>query len=274
MTRKSFAALFIALAVSWFGVTPASAQDGDEGEEAAPDATEETSEPNFKTLTTKGAKAFKAKEYAKARTFFEKAYEIKQVPNLLYNMGRVSEKMGEFEEAISYYERFVNEPDIDIKARKDALSRIKTLREVVELRKQGEDVDKEEVVEKQSDRGLEDSPEPNTRVERDYTMAYIFTGAGVAALAGGTLFAFQTAAAHDDFENAQTVGERRDAGSRGQTHAILADSLFGVGAVLTGIGVYFFISPPEREVPVQQAAWRIAPSLADDGAAMTFTLEF
>ncbi|QDG52768.1 hypothetical protein FIV42_19075 [Persicimonas caeni] len=261
--------------------------------EASGDAEAQASDKErFRQLAAAGSKAFAAKDYETAEKAFRQAYAIKPVPNLLYNIGRALEKQGDFEAATDFYEKFVNEPDVELKARRDALQRLKTLREVLALREEGEEVDQEEVEQKQGDHELAEAgegeqtqpdavEEPPVVVEDDYTLAYTFTGLGAATLVGSGVFAILAAGEKSNADDAATLAERRDAADTGQTYTTVADSMLAAGAVLTGVGIYFFASPPQESVSqesvsqpsVSQQA-RIAPSVGPDGASVTFTLDF
>ncbi|MGM0556662.1 MAG: tetratricopeptide repeat protein [Myxococcota bacterium] len=262
--RKPIFVAFVIFGLLTFGAASVGfAQDG--GEAA------ESSEEEFGSLTKQGATAYRNEDYENAVVFFERAYEVKPVPNLLYNIGRAHEKLGNFEEAIEYYEEFANEPDVDIKARRDAIDRADTLSKVVERREAGEEVDEEELAKQQGEAEL---AQTETEIERDYTLAYIFGGASVAALATGTVFAIQAGNAHDDFESAESRQQLEDARSRGETASVLADSMFGVGIALAGVGTYFALFPPETEVPPEQAKMRFAPRFGAGQAGMSLTVDF
>jgi tetratricopeptide (TPR) repeat protein len=264
--RKPILFAFVIVGLLTFGTASVGfAQDGG--------GSSESEQESFKSLTQKGAEAYRAENYEDAVEFFERAYAVKAVPNLLYNIGRAHEKLGNFEEAIEYYEKFANEPDVDMKARRDAIDRADTLSKVVERRKAGEEVDEEEIEQQQSDQGLA-TTDDEVQYEKDFTMAYIFAGAGVAALATGTVFAIQAGNAHDDFQTASTKSAMEDAASRGETASILADSMIGVGAVLAGVGTYFFLFPPRTEVAPQQAKMRFAPQFGAGQAGMSLSVDF
>jgi tetratricopeptide (TPR) repeat protein len=242
---------------------------------------DESVDARYKSLTTEAAKAYADEDYERALALFEQAYSLKSVPNLRYNMGRIEEKRGNFKEAMGHYEKFVGLPGVDIKARKDALDRLKTLREVVALREEGEDVDESKIEEKHEDRDLasargvqDDQNQAPARVERDYTAAYITLGLAVASYGTSGFFALQARQANSDFEDATTRAARRDAASSGETSSIVADSTLGLGVIMTGLSVYFFLSPSETEVPPDQTTMHLAPQIGADGAGMSFLVEF
>jgi tetratricopeptide (TPR) repeat protein len=236
----------------------------------------------FRELGRAGSKAFADKDYEAAVEAFKQAHAIKPVPNLLYNIGRALEKQGDFEGAIVQYEKFVNEPDVELKARRDALQRLKTLREVLALREEGEEVDAEQVDREQA--GEQDAREPadpnpsngvvaadDQVVERDYTLAYIFGATGVATLIGSGVFAGLSALESSDFDEAVTLAGRRSAADTGRIYTTVADSMLITGAVFTAAGLYFWAAAP-REQATERA--RLVPAVGPNGASMSFSLDF
>src|SRR5690554_1256977 len=151
---QALAVASVALA-TFLSAPPAHAQDGN-----SPQPSAEEAELSYKEYAKKGGEAFAAKNYVEAAEAFERAYELKPVPNLLYNIGRAREKLGEFERANEVYTKFVTQPDVELKARQDALQRIKTLQEVIALQKSGESVDAAEVDKEQGEHQLADAEVP------------------------------------------------------------------------------------------------------------------
>ena len=92
----------------------------------------------YRALLDSAQKKFAAEDLEGAIADFEKAYEIRPSSNILYNVGRIHEQLGNIDEAIAYYERFIVAPNVEIKPRQDAVTRLKTLREVRDLKKQDE----------------------------------------------------------------------------------------------------------------------------------------
>jgi tetratricopeptide (TPR) repeat protein len=285
-----FAVLILCAAVGW---APASAFAEDDP--PADGADEPAAEaPSFEELARQGSQAFADKDYAAAIEAFEAAYEVRQVPNLLYNIARTYERKGDFDEAVTYYERFVNQPEVDLKARRDALERIKTLREVLALREEGEEVDREEVAREGSEPELAETPVDRADPEADpepapeparaappspsYALAYTFAGLGVASLGAGGVFGTLAAGSLSEADGAATLSERRRAIDSAHTQAAVADGLFVGGALLSAVGLYFAISPPDAQASsdVRSASTRprLEPRVGPGGASMTFTLDF
>ncbi|MFP4599582.1 MAG: hypothetical protein ACLFVJ_15085, partial [Persicimonas sp.] len=115
-----------------------------------------------------------------------------------------------------------------------------------------------------------------TSVEESYTLAYTFTGLGVASLAAGGIFAALAAGSSSDADDAATLSARRTAAESGELNAGLADGFVAGGALVSAVGLYFFLAPPTHEVAGAEAdsAASVQPSVGRDGASVTFTLEF
>ena len=74
----------------------------------------------FSDHYNRGMKQVDDKSYDEAVTELQKAYEIRQLPRLLLNIGTVYRKMGKAREALSYYELYLKaEPNPPRKIRKE-----------------------------------------------------------------------------------------------------------------------------------------------------------
>lgn len=243
---------------------------------------------SYDELSARAAQAYRAKDYARASDLFRRAYAIKPVPNLLYNIGRAEEKAGNFDKAIEQYEKFVTKPGVAIKSREEGLSRLRVLRDVVDLnRPKG---DSQEASQTGSDSAPDaqdssaESTSPSTllanpsppppRIERDYTLAWVSFGVAAGSFVTSGIFAAQARQAHLDFEDATSREALRDAASWGKTSSIVADSTLGLGAVFTGLGVYFLISPTEREVSNTTTSMRWSPQLGAGKVGVDWALLF
>lgn len=270
VSRKGFFVMVLAALVALAPLTAWAQPEGGGGEEPVDDVQEA-----FEALTAEAADLFKAKKYKESADKFIEAYEMKPAPNLLYNIGVVLEKAGEFELAADYYQKFVVAPDIDSNARQDAMRRLKVLQEIISMQK-GPEEPKEVKEEKKEPEVVvkeEKKPEVVPPPEPDYTVAYIFLGTGLAALIGGGAMALLASSAHDDFESAATLEDRRSAVDLGETYALTADILFGVGGALALTSIVLFIvesstgeSDPE--------AMSLSPVFSPEGGGVQLTVPF
>lgn len=240
------------------------------GQEGAPSE-------DFDTLVKRGREAYAAKKWKDSARAFEKAYDIKKVPNLLYNIGRVYENAGEFQKAVSFYQKFVNQPGIDIDNRKDALDRIETLEQIIDYSEREEGGGQQGGGSGSTNPGTSPgggggtTPDPTT--EDNNTVPLVLVSAGGAGLISGTVFGILTANANSQFESADTLETRRDAADRGQTFSTLSDVLLISGGALTAAGVGLLIWPLQTQTAPDQQA-RLRPIFGPERAGLQLDLRF
>lgn len=255
-------ALFVALLV---GMGPSVAFAQGSGKTVT-ELTEEA-KAQYRELLDSAQKKFASGDLEGAIVDFEAAYEIRPSSNILYNVGRIHEQMGNIDEAISNYERFIVAPNVDIKPRQDAVTRLKTLREVQAMQR-------EEEARKQAAANPEPKPEPKPApkavAEPDRTLAWVFLGVGAATLIGGGVFGVLTSMQHSKYEDATTLQARRDAASSGETFGYVADGLLITGVVTGVLGAIFWVTASPDE-PEEMA---IVPFIGSDGAGVGMTWSF
>jgi len=78
-------------------------------------------------LYAEGVALFRAGAYSEALARFETAYGVLPVPNLLYNIGRSFEALGELDKALASYRRCMDHPDSSGEAKLRAAQRYETL---------------------------------------------------------------------------------------------------------------------------------------------------
>jgi hypothetical protein len=100
----------------------ARADEGSPGDVAARAA-------NVSRLTDEGFELYRARDYRHANEKFLQAYAVEQDPNLLFNMARCYEAMGDRDSAIEKYESFVAKPDADTQGKRRAIAAIRSLRQ-------------------------------------------------------------------------------------------------------------------------------------------------
>lgn len=232
-------------------------------------------EEEFKRYTAEAAQAYETGDYAKAVELFEKAYEIRPVSNILYNIARIHEEAGNIDGAIAYYDRFVVAPGVEQNARKDAVDRLKTLREVQAV-KEGEPREETDVVVVEETPPPPEPeptpPQPNTAA----TLGWVFVGVGGASLVTSGIFGLLAQGNFNDFENATSLEERRSAANAGRTQAVIADSLLVTG-IVTGIvgGVVLVASAGGAEKPATaSSSWSVSPLVGQKSVGMGFELNF
>jgi len=89
------------------------AVEGEPGAEPAEEAKAEPSEQDLeqaKTRYEEGKRHFEAGAFDQALAAFTEAYNLSNKPDLLFNLAVCSEKLGQFDKAIAFYERYVGRP--------------------------------------------------------------------------------------------------------------------------------------------------------------------
>jgi tetratricopeptide (TPR) repeat protein len=256
----------ITLSVSLaLGSTVAYAAPPDTGEGEAPTA---EAKDQAESLSERAIGEFSAKNYAGAVELFKQAYEVDPQPNYLFNIGRVYEEAGEFEDAVEYYAKFVKQPGVDLDSREVALERLRVLRGVLEATRDATkgtaDDGKDEPTDKDVIVPVEPPTQPpvDTDVERKRKImrgvGFGFAGAGAGALIGAAVVGVLARSDGDkafDRDEAGTLGARQDFLSGAQTKALTADILYGVGGALLLTGVILiavgYSKPKARRVALQ-----------------------
>ena len=286
MRKISIAALTSLFLLTGFGST-ALAQDDSVTEKADPEGAEpeqtllaqqqekpsKSKDEEYRSLIDKARQKYQAEDYIGAIALLKQARELKKDPQELYKIGRIYEKMGKFENAVDYYKRFAKAPDISQEQRKEALGRIKTLREVAEL---DEDQQEEHAQATQAPEIMEGPKEPV--MEPNYTPTWIMVPTGVALLAGGVVATIVASGKAHDLEDGQannslTEDEEHHLQDSVSTWNLTSYVLYGVGGVSLAGGIYLWASPPMTEVsPSKTAGLRIGPP--GDGFSVGMTWKF
>ncbi len=182
---------------------------------------------------------YREKDYTGAIELFKKAYEIEPVPNLLFNIARCYEKLEDWDSAISNYQKFVVEPDVEKSARQAALERIEALNQVKLAQAQTQTTEKPDDTVKKTPAPVGEGP--------DNTWAYVTLGSGLALVAGGVGFGLLASSKQSEFEQAGSVEEKQSARDSGQTFALVADGMYIVGGVVTLVGAYLLLTSGKSE---------------------------
>src|SRR5438046_1293943 len=75
-------------------------------------------------LAREASIAFRGADYQRAVELLERAYQIRQVANILYNIARSYDKLGQTDKAVEYYRRYADSSDADPKLKMKAEARL------------------------------------------------------------------------------------------------------------------------------------------------------
>ena len=95
----------------------------------APRARAETAEGQVERLAAEAVNAYRGADYNRAVELLTRAYEIRQVPALLYNMAKAYDKLGDVDHAYDAYRRYADSADADPRLKAKSEARLVVLEE-------------------------------------------------------------------------------------------------------------------------------------------------
>jgi tetratricopeptide (TPR) repeat protein len=194
-------------------------------------------------LNTQGLELYRAGKYREAVEVFLSAYAADKDPNLLFNIARCYELLGESAAALQQYERFLSSPDIEPDGRARATRAVQVLRERLESsRDTPPGAAKETPAEPTSAPAQHD--EQSTRTRNKVVIGWTTTGALVAGAAVTGILALTNAGQLKDARaafpaNQDDINEK----SRATTRCAIATDVLGAAAVVMGtLSLYWTIA--------------------------------
>ncbi|MCA9657070.1 MAG: tetratricopeptide repeat protein [Myxococcales bacterium] len=218
-------------------------------------------EESFDTLTEQAAEKYSEGDYEGAIALFERAYVLEPEPNILFNIGRIYEEAGKYEDAITYYEKFISEPQVDLEAKQVALDRRDLAKAVVEIQKKDEKKNEtppeettpppEETTPPPGETPPPDGGEPpvddKPKPRNVRPIGYALFGTGAAALIGGAIVGGMAKGEERKFQAATNKTDADAAKERGLKLAPAADGLFIAGGILAAAGIVMLLLPQARK---------------------------
>lgn len=175
---------------------------------------------------------YKEGEFAAAASRLREAYSFDPNPDLLYNLARALEGLGEFSEAADAYERYLASAK-DVPDRKSIEARVRTLRKKAAPASPPRSATQP----RQPPPPATSLPRPAERPATLGPLPYILGGAGLAALATGGVLRLVALSKHDAAEDAPSqVAADRDQKSA-ERLARISNLTLAAGGVLTAAGV-------------------------------------
>jgi hypothetical protein len=235
----------VSFAATLFVALPATA------EEATP-STAETA-PTALDLSEQARARYEAGEFSRALALFDQAYARDPDPNLLFNIARCHEKLGDTAAALDKYEAFLAsanaDPDGLTKARasRDELVKSQERRTRNAEKRPGRSAFGDDAV-------LEDSKSGGS----SHLASWLLLGAGVAAAASGVVVYSLGVSDHNDVKEQSGYGDptrvapmtQRQAEQRidsGNTKKLVGGLLLGGGGALLASSAVLFLLAPGQE---------------------------
>jgi hypothetical protein len=246
-----------------------------------PEAGETPSEAD--TLSDEAVEAFKAKDYDTAIDKFQRAYDLDPQPNYKFNIGRVYEEKGgleNLEQAVKFYQEFVQSPGVDLESREAATQRLKVLRPTVEeLRAQkaaaddGTDDPTTPATDAAADRPPPVDDGAKARKRKLRIAGYSLIGVGGLGLVIGSVFGGLALSKSNDADDAPHIDDRISLRQEAKSRAAVADGLLITGGVLAGVGLILVLSTLGKgKRPTKKTA--LLPSVGPRSAGLSWTGRF
>ncbi len=217
---------------------------------------------DFDALLRSAVQHYEAGQAAQAIGELERAYAMRPLPRLLYNLGRAHERAGDLRAAIDYYNRFLlTSPDAQAEAiAREALASAQR-RQADEDRARAAstaadqqralDAERVRAAATEQQRAEDDRRRQMTAPTHRRLTTPVIAMAGVtgAALVAGGILGGLALSAHASFDASHQGADRDSAYSRGTAFALGADVGFGVAlvAAVTGVVLYFTQTPVPDE---------------------------
>ncbi len=252
----------------------------------------ESPEAQVERLASEAVNAYRGADYNRAIELLQRAYEIRQVPALLYNMAKAYDKLGDIDHASESYRRYSNSADADPRLKAKADARLTVLEEArrrkaaaqraVEPKPQPPPPPKPAVTPPPPAEVEPPLPPPPTaeqikehlkqerqRDRRHDRYVALGLGAGAVAFAAVAVGLSADALQLQSQWSSQYGGDeaaRRDLKNAAITRAAVADGFYAATAVTAGVAAYFLYRGfrPEPTAP----SLALAPALSPAGGGL------
>ncbi len=165
------------------------------------------SQTNVAQLNEEGAAFYAARDYRHAIEKFIQAYAVDSDPNLLFNIARCYEELGETDAAIEKYETFLKTPGADARGRQRARESLAALREAADAARTSPAPHGASSANQELSSGGAQAAEPARAAEGASNWPWVVLGGGVVAAAVGTTFYLMGVSDHDKVTGAQGFGD-------------------------------------------------------------------
>jgi tetratricopeptide (TPR) repeat protein len=228
-------------------------------------------------LASDAAIAYRGADYQRAVELLERAYSMRQVGALLYNLAKAYEKLGETDKAIELYRRYCDSTEAEPKLRAKAEARVAAYDEAHRKKEPPAPV----LLPAQFEQHEEPPPPPQDPVQKWETRRRRARIAGLTlmSIAAGSAIAGMGLSIHAKLVHDRYVSTldaevtKRSARDDARTQAIVGDVLYGVAAASAAIGAYFVWRGYHQESPPANTAWivpAISPTVAGVAIGGTF----
>lgn len=221
-------------------------------------------------LNEEGAALYAVRDYRHAIEKFIQAYAIDSDPNLLFNIARCYEELGEIDAAIEKYETFLKTPGADARGRQRARESLTVLREARGQPTSGATSPAPPAA-APTEVAAEPSPsDPGGEAEAS-ALPWLVLGGSAAFAVAGTTFYLLGASDHGQVTDAPGYGDssavanmtRRQADdlvASGDTKKLIGGIGFGLAGALAATYVVLLVSADDEAEPGPSLAVSLSPA--------------
>ncbi|MEO8180169.1 MAG: tetratricopeptide repeat protein [Deltaproteobacteria bacterium] len=232
---------------------------------------------NVAQLNEEGASFYAARDYRHAIEKFIQAYAIDSDPNLLFNIARCYEELGETDAAIEKYETFLKTPGADARGRQRARESLTALREAAETARKHPGPGAVRPPSPEASSATASTAEPDAP-KGPSPWPWVVLGGSVVSAAVGTTFYLMGVSDHHEVTQAQGFGDpdavtgltqrqAQDLVDSGDSKKLIGGISLGVAGALAATYVVLLITddrPSASEGPSLALDW------SPKGSSLTF----
>ena len=219
----------------WGWATPVLGEQSGAGASLPPEQ-----EAAFQALMAEAMGHYQGHRYAQAVELFERAYEMRAEPELVYNIARSYERSQQLEDAISAYERFLALPATTSELRARARANLAAIRQEQAALEAAERQEGTPPTTPEQPPGGGPTDEPQSLGPLGIA-GWVLFGVGAVTAVAGVVFAGLTITAESDFQAAEITEERLTLREDVERNALVADVLLISGGTVCLTGIILLI---------------------------------
>jgi hypothetical protein len=233
-----------------------------------------------KRLANESHQKYQAGDYAGAAETLLQAYELKPVSTLLFNIAKTYEKAGNDDQAIRFYQRYIDAADAEpeqVRVSSRAIERLRLADEEKKRAAQAESdkkaaeqkaeadklaAQKAQLEQQEHDRQVREQAQADARAQvavaqpapkRSRALPYTLIGVGGAAVLGGGVLGLTAKGLANDEKASTDPVAKPDLRSQAKSRALVADIAYGIGAAALVTGIVLIATEP-KAAPAEGSA--------------------
>jgi tetratricopeptide (TPR) repeat protein len=227
----------------------------------------ETVEQEVQHLSDDAVEAYRAGRYQKAVELLTRAYAIRPITNLLYNLGKAYDKLNDADNAYAFYKKYVDSGEAEAKLESKARDRMAFFQPQLKPNKPPEVV--APPLNNGNNKPPEVTPPPKTGPTPEELQAQkeeawrrkktlnlvggiVMASAGLGCIGAGIGLYASSSSLHDQFGMTTDEDTKRQLRDDAQLRGILSSVMYGVGAALILGSAWFFYAGIFRPMPADE----------------------